>query len=125
MGLLRRNGSVLLGASSAVCATWALGLPCPFRRLTGLDCPACGATRAVMSLVSGRPLDAADHNLAFVTALAALALVMIAPLFGLDSRRIQAWAVSPSRRLFWLGLIVGWTVLRNLPHLAWLRSGSA
>lgn len=45
--------------------SWGL---CPFKALTGWDCPACGGLRAVNDLSRGH-LDAAVHsNLAFVIA---------------------------------------------------------
>lgn len=50
---------------------------CPFKMITGLDCPGCGATRAANALLHGHLATAADHNLLFV-ALLPLALVMYA-----------------------------------------------
>ena len=47
-------------ALSALYATTGLGLVCPFRALTGWDCPLCGGTRMGAALLHGdvrRPLD--------------------------------------------------------------------
>jgi hypothetical protein len=38
---------------SALYATTGLGLPCPFRLLTGWDCPLCGGTRMGDALLHG------------------------------------------------------------------------
>jgi hypothetical protein len=35
---------------------------CPFRRLTGHNCPGCGMTRAVSCLMHGRPRRAVAYN---------------------------------------------------------------
>ena len=40
-------------ALSALYATAGLGLPCPFRLLTGWDCPLCGGTRMGEALLHG------------------------------------------------------------------------
>ena len=49
-------------------------LPCPFRRLTGRPCPACGLTTAVSAALHGRVRHAATlHRLGPVTAAAVLA----------------------------------------------------
>ncbi len=37
-------------------------VPCPFKLLTGLDCPGCGATRATWAMVHGHPLRALGYN---------------------------------------------------------------
>jgi hypothetical protein len=54
----------LTGAAS--CFAWlAFGLPWPkcwFRQLTGLPCPACGATRSALALVHGDLGSAISHN---------------------------------------------------------------
>jgi Protein of unknown function (DUF2752) len=40
-------------ALSALYATTGLGLPCPFRAVTGWDCPLCGGTRMGEALLQG------------------------------------------------------------------------
>ncbi len=40
-------------ALSAVYATTGLGVPCPFRLITGWDCPLCGGTRMGSALLHG------------------------------------------------------------------------
>lgn len=43
---------------------WGAALPesCWFKRLTGMECPGCGLTRSVVSLVHGNFLDAWHFN---------------------------------------------------------------
>jgi hypothetical protein len=40
-------------ALSALYATTGFGLPCPFRAITGWDCPLCGGTRMGSALLHG------------------------------------------------------------------------
>jgi hypothetical protein len=54
-------------AVSALYATTGIGLPCPFRALTGWDCPLCGGTRMGGALLHGDVQAAFGFNpLAFV-----------------------------------------------------------
>jgi hypothetical protein len=54
-------------ALSALYATTGIGLPCPFRALTGWDCPLCGGTRMGGALLHGDVQAAFGFNpLAFV-----------------------------------------------------------
>lgn len=93
-----------------------LGLGCPFRDLTGLDCPGCGATRAFLSLVHGDLLTALHDN-----AVAVIVGAAVVPYLGLTA---LGWRVPErlarsfaARRKWWfvLGACVAWTVVRNLP----------
>ncbi len=49
-------------ALSALYATTGVGLPCPFRAVTGWDCPLCGGTRMGAALLDGDLLAAFGHN---------------------------------------------------------------
>ena len=49
-------------ALSALYATTGVGLPCPFRALTGWDCPLCGGTRMGGALLHGDVLAAFGYN---------------------------------------------------------------
>ena len=113
-------------------ATWATGpgasaaLPvaCPFRQLTGLDCPGCGSTRALGALTRLDVRAAFDHN----------AVVPVAMLFVAAAWATWMWAAWRGRQRVdllrgrWqvgaVGLVlVGFGVFRNLPAAAWLGSG--
>ena len=51
-----------LVAGYAFLAAHGLAIPCVFRRLTGLSCPGCGNTRAVMAFLRGEGLRALAYN---------------------------------------------------------------
>lgn len=57
---------------------------CLFRRITHLPCPSCGATRGVISLLSGHPLRAWSYNPLVMTVICAIvALAVLRLVFGL------------------------------------------
>ena len=75
-----KNALILLGLGALYALeTQTLGLfvPCPFHRLTGLKCPACGITTAILALLSGDAgaAFAANPGLAF-------SLPVLAPWLG-------------------------------------------
>jgi hypothetical protein len=83
--------------------------PCPFKMLTGWDCPACGGLRMTNDLLHGNlPAAVADN----VVLLAGLPLLAIWSL----------WQIRRGRRVltpaFLVVVVVAatvWTVVRNLP----------
>jgi hypothetical protein len=87
--------------------------PCPFKALTGLDCPLCGGTRMAFDLMHGDLAGAAQNNL-FV--LAALPL-LLAVAGAVAIRRWQGrQAAFPMQLVIALGgAAVVWLVVRNLP----------
>ncbi|WP_435741507.1 DUF2752 domain-containing protein [Nocardioides sp. SYSU DS0663] len=97
---------------------WGL---CPTAAL-GLACPGCGALRAVNDLTHGQLAEAASSNLLLVLALpfAALALVVWTVDRWRGTRRdTSALLVGPAGYAA-LALVVGFTLVRNLPAGAWL-----
>jgi hypothetical protein len=89
---------------------------CLFHRVTGLECPGCGATRALFCLAHGRILDALHYNALLVVALPFLVVAGIRLLL-LEA----AGQPAPAPRLdaVWIKLllvvIILFTVLRNIP----------
>jgi Protein of unknown function (DUF2752) len=86
---------------------------CPFNFLTGLLCPACGATRMVYDLMHG-DLSAAFHD----NALLLLASPFPLYLYGrwvLEGLRGGSYrpALGRNAQVAFLGAAVAWAVVRN------------
>jgi hypothetical protein len=110
-----------LGLASAGVALHAVvPFTCPFRALTGLDCPVCGATRAVGNVLHFHPMTALRDNLALLMLGCLFLLNLIPPLQSNRLGRGMNRFLSGESPALWISLILGWTVLRNLPGLAWL-----
>lgn len=83
--------------------------PCPFKLLTGWNCPACGGLRMTHDLLHGDLAAAVVDNVFLLIGLPALALWVL-------------WRVKQGQRAFTLPAIVvmavaaiAWTVVRNMP----------
>ncbi|MDB6112162.1 MAG: hypothetical protein JWR69_3912 [Pedosphaera sp.] len=89
---------------------------CVFHKLTGLQCPGCGASRALYSLLHGHLLAALHFNPLLVLALPFLAI-------SAGRRLLRELAGKPpppvAVRAFWIKLlvvaIIAFTILRNIP----------
>jgi hypothetical protein len=92
---------------------------CQFHRLTGLNCPGCGGTRALYALLLGHWATALRDNALLVGGLAAVAGRGL--WFGAQKLRGQDGEFFRPQFL-WPLLVVAlvFTVLRNLPACAFL-----
>ena len=89
---------------------------CPFRTLTGLQCPGCGSTRAFHQLLHLHPVAAFKLNPLMV-----LTLPFI--VYGFLGFTKSALTGRPQRRLFippiylwaWLVLLIFFWIFRNTP----------
>jgi hypothetical protein len=93
---------------------------CMFHHLTGLNCPGCGATRAVYALLHGRWQVALRDNILFV--ITGIAMASRLGWMGVQHLRqqrimslIPTWSLIP-----WLVIALVFGVLRNLPTFAFL-----
>jgi hypothetical protein len=74
-------------------------LACPLRTLTGVPCPLCGMTRAVVAAMHGHLLESLRFNPAGLLVVA-FALALLAGL-RLDRVRIRPWIVIGFVALLW------------------------
>ncbi len=109
--------------SAVVAMEWAAGndvVVCQFRALTGIPCPTCGSTRALLALAKGRLFEAFAHNPLAVTAgVFGVAWLVARVGFG------RSVTVSPAMRArghLWLLAAVlllanwGYVIVRHLQH---------
>jgi hypothetical protein len=97
---------------------------CPFRLVTGLDCPGCGTLRSIHALLGGDLWLALDHNLLTVLLVPVLVAVWLRWLASSRAGRAQlpaapAWfgyGVAAAAVVFWIA--------RNLPAFTWLGSAA-
>jgi hypothetical protein len=123
--LVALGGFVACGvALSALYATTGLGVPCPFRGLTGWDCPLCGGTRMGSALLHLDIGAAFGYNpVALIGLVVVGSLGLLWTVEALGGPRVRPPAalgqrlrrVHPTRWLL-LGLITAaaYTLVRNL-----------
>lgn len=121
-----RDSRARLGAAFAYVVTWSAlpvaaalanyvtGLTCPFRASTGLDCPACGATRATAKLMTGNLVDALHYNALWITVgLPLFGLGLMGQLLGGERPRNHPWPRWAGLPLA-IAMLGAWTLVRNL-----------
>ena len=101
---------VLLGLGGLALGGHVAGIRvCPLRSLTGLPCPTCGATRAVLALACGDWQTAWFHHpLLTGLAIASAFYVCVAAATLLSIRRLPVLRAS---RATWMVLAIGLAVL--------------
>lgn len=83
--------------------------PCPFKLLTGWDCPACGGLRMTHDLLHGNVPAAVVDNVFLLAGLPLLAL------WSLWRVRLGRRVLSPAVLVAVVVTATAWTVVRNLP----------
>lgn len=120
---MKRLGVIFLalfGVIAVVAAVDPMGpagrfLPkCPVRTFAGIDCPGCGATRAIHQFFTGHPAEALACNYFLPLALVYMAVALVAELRPAWCGRVGRLALSPSAAYGFIALSVGWCIVRNL-----------
>ena len=108
----------LIGAVMALAAYLGLRIPCVFHVITGLNCPGCGNTRAVMSMLRLDFRGMLHYNLMFPLEMAYLVYLYVAS--ALHYVRTGKATYNPKHK--WLDvtlliLLLAWGVVRNVTPL--------
>lgn len=120
--MVRRVLSLLgLGAAGAWVlytfppAAYAFYPRCPFRMLTGLECPGCGTTRALHHLLHGR-IDEAFRLNPMLFVLVAVALCALPSVLRGRSPQflMKPWFAWTS-----FAVLTGYWIVRNTPVYPW------
>lgn len=121
-------GSVLGLAGLGTCAmvyffnpsTHAFYPVCQFHQLTGLNCPGCGATRALYALLHGEVSTALRDNALFLLTMTGVLLRGI--WFATGKLRHRPVEEIFPKQWIWPFLVIAlvFTVLRNLPAFSFL-----
>lgn len=89
-----------------------IGLPCPLKAMTGLDCPLCGATRATFALLRGDLGTALDFNALYVVLVPVVVVVAGLWLMRRRTPAVLQWRGFPVAALV---VAVAYMAVRNLP----------
>lgn len=92
---------------------------CPFKLLTGLQCPGCGGQRAAHALLQGDFVGALRYNWFLVYAGPYLLLLIIERFFlkGEWQQKVRGWVEN--KYVVWLYIVsyCVWLVVRNVLHI--------
>jgi len=88
---------------------------CMFHKYTGLHCPGCGGTRAVLALLDRDPARALANNPLFVLSLPLILLWFIGKVRGNPLIRYRPWMLVTA-----IILLTAFWILRNLPGFEYL-----
>lgn len=89
---------------------------CPFRLLTGWNCPACGLQRALHALLHGRFTEALSYNYFFVVSIPYVIALLVAEVLKRVPRGdnfIRA-VEHPVLARVYIILFIVWGIIRNL-----------
>jgi hypothetical protein len=89
---------------------------CPFRLLTGWNCPACGLQRALHALLHGRFAEALSYNYFFVVSIPYVIALFVAEALKRIPRGdnfIRA-VEHPVLARVYIILFIAWGIIRNL-----------
>lgn len=94
-------------------------LPCPFKLLTGLQCPACGMQRALYAVLHGHWREAIEYNYFFIFSVpyaGLLTLASVLPTGELSNKCLKILEHKYVVNSYVIAFFV-WLVIRNVLHI--------
>ena len=94
-------------------------LRCPFKLLTGLQCPGCGGQRAAYALLHGHVMEAIHYNLFLVYAGPYALALVVENLLPEGAVRRKMKTALENKWVVWFYIITFcvWMVVRNIMHI--------
>lgn len=93
-----------------------VGIPCPFRLLTGLKCPGCGVTTMLCDLLRLDVLGAFEANPVLLFLLApSLLLIVLLEWKGKKSKAVRVLCTVLLSLV--IAILIAWGIVRNIPGL--------
>ena len=109
---------LLAAAIAALAVRLGLRIPCVFHLITGLNCPGCGNTRAVMAMLRFDFREMLHYNLLFPLELAYLVyLYVVSVLHYVRTGRATYKPKSQWPDVVLLIILLAWGVVRNVTPL--------
>lgn len=94
-------------------------IQCPWRLLTGTQCPACGFQRALYSLLHGNFLDALNYNYFFILSIPYAFLAIVATWYNYHHvfDGLRTFVYHRRTLQTYIVLYFGWWIIRNLYNI--------
>lgn len=109
---------LIVGLALYVLAKIGHPVPCLFHKLTGLQCPGCGNTRAVLALLELDIVGALSYNYLFPVCVFYLCFVYIrCAIAYYRTGKFTYRTPAPAMDIVILALLVIWWVVRNILHI--------
>lgn len=89
--------------------------PCPTELIFGINCPGCGASRMIYSLLHLDIVSAIQFNAVGVVAVGLLMWSWFAWLMRTVGKRMPVWTDKSGVAKWVLVIVIAWTIIRLLP----------
>lgn len=89
---------------------------CPFKLITGLQCPGCGFQRALHALLQGDVAAAARYNFFFLYAIPYLLVIILSDVLPRGKVQSRLQAAVGNRYVVWFYIVsfFVWLIVRNV-----------
>ena len=94
---------------------YGIGIPCIFHELTGLYCPGCGISRAIVSLIKLDFYQALRYNLLIFFLIPYICIYFFLKYIIKGKKELPEWSLY-----LLLVIIIVYFIFRNIPYFSYL-----